>query len=97
MARLLTQIGRRVTNIYVDADKGSRHRSGTKSIFDQRPETTTDLGLSAKILAALGTQTRRQGDSHKPPEGYESKTLAESVRGLMNDLQIGRHFVAVSV
>jgi pimeloyl-ACP methyl ester carboxylesterase len=35
-----------------------------------------------------------QGDSDKPLCGYESKTLAEAVHGLMSNLQISRYFLA---
>ena len=35
-----------------------------------------------------------QGDSDKPLTGYETKNLAETVHGLISDLQVGHYFVA---
>jgi microsomal epoxide hydrolase len=34
-----------------------------------------------------------QGDSDKPLAGYETKSLAETVHGLISDLQVGHYFV----
>ena len=52
------------------------------------------MPLLAQHHKVIAIDLPGQGDSDKPPGGYDTKTLAETVHGLMGVLQINHYFVA---
>jgi pimeloyl-ACP methyl ester carboxylesterase len=52
------------------------------------------MPLLARTYRVIALDLPGQGDSDRPEAGYDTKALATRVRGLLQQLRIGRHFLA---
>ena len=52
------------------------------------------MSILAESHTVIAIDLPGQGDSDKPLAGYETKNLAETVHGLITDLQVGHYFLA---